>query len=70
MDRQVDRYIDTHHAGHENKRRNLEVGGGLESGDGGDCVIGIEELESRSRQKVAEHTAVDRTKLETCCGAS
>ena len=29
----------------KNKTRNLELGGGLESGDGGDYVIGIEELE-------------------------
>ena len=29
----------------KNRTRNLEVGGGLESGDGGDCVIGTEELE-------------------------
>ena len=27
------------------KTRNLELGGGLKSGDGGDDVIGIEELE-------------------------
>ena len=70
MDRQVDRYIDTHHAGHENKRRNLEVGGGLESGDGGDYVIGIEKLEEQVSAKVAEHTAVDRTMLEACCEKS
>ena len=29
------------------KTRNLELGGGLESGDGGDDVIGIEELEEQ-----------------------
>ena len=29
----------------KNRTRNLELGGGLESGDGGDYVIGIEELE-------------------------
>ena len=28
-----------------NRTSNLELGGGVESGDGGDCVIGIEELE-------------------------
>ena len=31
----------------KNKTRNLELGGGLESGDGGECVIGIEELEEQ-----------------------
>ena len=29
------------------KTPNLELGGGLESGDGGDYVIGIEELEEQ-----------------------
>ena len=29
----------------KNKTRNLELSGGLESGDGGDYVTGIEELE-------------------------
>ena len=29
------------------KTRNLELGGDLESGDGGDDVIGIEELEEQ-----------------------
>ena len=54
-----------------NSTRNLELGGGLESGDGGDDVIGIEELEEQvpARQGV-EHTAVDRTKLEACCEKS
>ena len=42
----------------------------MESGDGGHCVIGIEELEEQVSAKVAEHTAVDRTKLETCCEKS
>ena len=28
----------------KNRTRNLQLGGGLESGDGGDYVIGIEEL--------------------------
>ena len=54
----------------KNRTRNLELGGGLESGDGGDCVRGIEELEEQVSAKVAEHTAVDRTKLETCCEKS
>ena len=31
----------------KNKTRNLELGGGLESGDGGDDVIGIEEVEGQ-----------------------
>ena len=30
-----------------NKTLNLELGGGLESGDGGDCVIGVEEVEEQ-----------------------
>ena len=30
-----------------NKTLNLELGGGLESGDGGDCVIGVEELKEQ-----------------------
>ena len=30
-----------------NSTRNLELGGGLESGDGGDDVIGIEEVEGQ-----------------------
>ena len=30
-----------------NSTRNLELGGGLESGDGGDDVIGIEEQEDQ-----------------------
>ena len=39
----------------------------MESGDGGDRVIGIEKMEEQvSRRKVADHSAVDR-KLETCC---
>lgn len=40
--------MDAHHAGHEKKRkRNLELGGGLESGDGGDGLIDIDELEGQ-----------------------
>ena len=31
----------------KNRTRNLELSGGLESGDGGDYVIGIEELEEQ-----------------------
>ena len=31
----------------KNRARNLELGGGLESGDGGDCVIGVQELEEQ-----------------------
>ena len=31
----------------KNKSRNLELGGGLESGDGGDYVTGIEEQEEQ-----------------------
>ena len=34
-----------------NKTCNLELGGGLESGDGGDYVIGIEELEDQVSAK-------------------
>ena len=33
------------------KTRNLELVGGLESGDGGDRVIGIEELEEQVSAK-------------------
>ena len=35
----------------KNKTRTLELGGGLESGDGGDYVIGIEELEEQVSAK-------------------
>ena len=35
----------------KNRTRNLELGGGLESGDGGDYVIGIEELEEQVSAK-------------------
>ena len=54
----------------KNRTRNLELGGGLESGDGGDCVIEIEDLGEQVSAKGAEHTAVDRTKLESCCEKS
>ena len=46
------------------KTRNLELGGGFESGDGGDDVIGIGSWKSRSRRKVVEHAAVDRMNLK------
>ena len=48
------------------KTPNLELGGGLESGDGGDYVMGMRSWRSRSQRKVVEHTAVDCTKLEAC----
>ena len=35
----------------KSRTRNLELGGGLESGYGGDCVIGIEELEEKVSAK-------------------
>ena len=35
----------------KNRTRNLELGGGLESGDGGDCVIGVGELEQQVSAK-------------------
>ena len=35
----------------KNRTRNLDLGGGLESGDGGDCVIGVEELEEQVSAK-------------------
>ena len=35
----------------KNRTHNLELGGGLESGDGGECVIGIEELEKQVSAK-------------------
>ena len=34
-----------------NRTSNLELGGGVESGDGGDCVIGIEEVEEQVSAK-------------------
>ena len=53
MDIQVDRYDrymlitqDT-----KNGTRNLELGSGMESGNGGDCVIRVEELEERVSSK-------------------
>ena len=42
----------------------------IDSGGGGDYVIGIEGLEEQVSRKVAEHTAVDRTKIEGCCEKS
>ena len=33
------------------KSPNLKLGSGLESGDGGDCVIGVEELEEQVSAK-------------------
>ena len=35
----------------KNRTRNLELGGGLVRGDGGDCMIGIEELEEQVSAK-------------------
>ena len=35
----------------KNRTRNLQLGGGLESGDGGDYVIGIEEQEQQISAK-------------------
>ena len=35
----------------EKKTRNLELGGGLEGGDGGDDVTGIEELKEQTPAK-------------------
>ena len=35
----------------KNKARNLELGGGLESGDRGDYVVGIGELEEQVSAK-------------------
>ena len=34
-----------------NRTRNLELSGGLESGDGGNCVIGVEGLEEQVSAK-------------------
>ena len=34
-----------------NKSRNFELGGSLESGDGGDCVIGFAKLEEQVSSK-------------------
>ena len=52
------------------KSPNLELGGGLESGDGGHFVIGLRSWRSRSWRKMVEYTAVDRTKLEARCEKS
>ena len=52
MDRQVDRWMDkliTQDT--KNGTCNLELGGGLESGDGGGYVMGIEELEEQVSAK-------------------
>ena len=35
----------------KNRTRNLELGSGMESGDGGDCVIGAQELEEQVTAK-------------------
>ena len=50
------------------KTRNLELVGGLESGDGGDRVIGIEELEEQVSAKRGR-THCDRPH-EACCEKS
>ena len=42
------------------------MGGGVESCDGGDDVIGIEKQEEQVPAKGGEYAAVDRTKLEAC----
>ena len=53
------------------KTRNLELGGGLESGDGGNYVLGIDELEEQVPAKSSRtHCGRDRTKLEACCEKS
>ena len=55
----------------KNTVRDLELGDGLESGDGGDDVIGMEEVaEQVSAKGGRTHTAVDRSKLEACCDKS
>ena len=52
MDRQVDRLMDMLIKQDTNDRaRNLELGGGLASGGGGDYLIGIEELEEQVSAK-------------------
>ena len=51
MGRQIIRSIDAYHTKHKIKTRNLELGGGLESIDGGDYVIGIKELEEQVSAK-------------------
>ena len=50
----------------KNRTRNLELGGGLESGGNGDYVVGIEELEEQVSAKGGRKHSVDRTKLEAC----
>ena len=50
----------------KSRTRIPELGGGLESDDGRDYVIGIEELEENVSVKGGEHIAADRTKLEAC----
>ena len=47
MGKHVHRSIDVHHAGHGNKRRDLELDVPFESGDGGAYAIRIEKLEKR-----------------------
>ena len=37
--------------GTKNRTRNFELGGGLESGDGGDCVAGVEEVKKQVSAK-------------------
>ena len=47
------------------KSRNIELGGGLEGGDGGDGVIRIEEQEGQvPAKRGSTYCAVDHTKLE------
>ena len=51
----------------KNKSRNLELGGGLESGDGGDYVTGIEQLEEQASAKCGRTHCGRPHELEACC---
>ena len=69
MDRQVDRYIEMLITqGKKNRTRNLELGGGLGSGDSGDYVIGIAELEEQVSAKGGRtHCGRPHEAREDCC---
>ena len=54
----------------KNKTRNLELDGGLESGDGGDDVVGVEELEEQVPAKKGGRTYCGRPLLVKNCKKS
>ena len=54
----------------KNRTPNLELGGGLESVDGGDCEIGIEELEKQASAKMWQNTLRSTARSSNRCEKS